>query len=97
MANQISMSQNQTIAALHAQGVSNRQIAALLNLHRDTVNRHVRLLKIQNRPETPPEKSRSLSCLIMSRACPSPAGKIHCGQSESRSRASNTGQRRSSG
>ena len=54
MANQISMSQKQSIAALHAQGVSNWQIAALLDLHRDTVNRHVRLLKIQNRPEAPP-------------------------------------------
>ena len=53
MANQISMSQKQSIAALHAQGVSNRQIAALLNLHRDTVNRHVRQLKTENRPEAP--------------------------------------------
>jgi hypothetical protein len=53
MANQISMSQKESIAALHAQGVSNRQIAALLNLHRDTVNRHVRLLKTENRPEAP--------------------------------------------
>ena len=34
--------------------MSNWQIAALLDLHRDTVNRHVRLLKIQNRPEAPP-------------------------------------------
>ena len=34
--------------------MSNWQIAVLLNLHRDTVNRHVRLLKIQNRPEAPP-------------------------------------------
>jgi hypothetical protein len=34
--------------------VSNRQIAALLNLHPDTVNRHVRLPKIQNRPKAPP-------------------------------------------
>ena len=165
--------------------MSNWQIAALLDLHRDTVNRHVRLLKIQNRPEAPPGdfagipladaaqpvcadrfgaggsgsiaecscsrlgtsssgakaegptsdviwedaehvmpggqpllktghgsrlrrsrktgqrrppgKSRSLSCLIMSRACPSPAGKIHSGRFESRSRASETCQRRPSG
>ena len=34
--------------------MSNWQIAALLNLHRDTVNRHARLLKIQKRPEAPP-------------------------------------------
>lgn len=54
MANQISMSQNLSITALHAQCVSNRHVAALLNLHRDTVSRHVRLLKIQNRPEAPP-------------------------------------------
>jgi hypothetical protein len=54
MANQISMSQKQSIAALHALGMSNRQIAALLNLQWDTVNRHFLLLKIQNRPEAPP-------------------------------------------
>lgn len=54
MANQISMSQKRSIAVLHTQGVTIRQIAALLNLHRDTVNRHVRLLKIQNRPKAPP-------------------------------------------
>jgi hypothetical protein len=33
MANQIRMSEQQSIAALHAQGVSNRQIAKLLSLH----------------------------------------------------------------
>ena len=54
MANQIGISPKQSIAALHAQGASNRQIAALLNPHRDRVNRHVRLLKIQNQPVAPP-------------------------------------------
>jgi len=62
MANEISMLQRQMIAALHARGHSNRTIARLLALHRETVNRHVRLLKIQNRPEAPagetPEKPR---------------------------------------
>ena len=56
MPNQISMSQRQSIAALHAQGVSNWQIATLLILHRDTVYRHVRLLKTENRPEAPPRR-----------------------------------------
>ena len=54
MANQISLSQKQSMAALHAQGVSNRQIAKLLSLDRDTVSPHVRLLKPQNQPGAPP-------------------------------------------
>jgi hypothetical protein len=60
VANQISMSQKQSIAALHAQGVSNRQIARLLSLDRDTVNRHVRLLKPHNQPGAPAGKIRQL-------------------------------------
>jgi hypothetical protein len=58
MANQIGISPKQSIAALHARGASNRQIATLPNLHRDRVNWHVRLLKIQNRPVTPQAISR---------------------------------------
>jgi DNA-binding NarL/FixJ family response regulator len=37
MANEISMPQKQTIAVLHAQGLSNRTIGKLLALHRETV------------------------------------------------------------
>jgi IS30 family transposase len=47
------MFQKQSMTALHAQGVSNRQIAKLLSLDRDTVSRHVRLLKPQNQPGAP--------------------------------------------
>jgi hypothetical protein len=54
VANQISMSQKQSMAALQEQGVSNRQIAKLLRSDRDTVNRQVRLLKPQNQPGAPP-------------------------------------------
>jgi hypothetical protein len=61
VASQISMSEKQSIAALHAQGVSNRQIAKLLSLDRDTVNRHVRLLKPQNQPGAPPGDNAGIS------------------------------------
>ena len=71
MANQISMSEKQSIEALHAQGVSNRQIAELLSLHRDTVNRHVRLLKPQNQPGAPPGDDAGIS----------PAGEVQPGGS----------------
>jgi hypothetical protein len=60
MANEISMSQREMIQQLHAQGFSNREIARRLELNRDTVNRHVRLMNDQNQPEAPsgncPEK-----------------------------------------
>lgn len=41
MANEISMSQKQTIAVLHAQSLSNRSIARMLALYRQTVGRQV--------------------------------------------------------
>ena len=60
MANEISMSHREMIQQLHAQGFSNREIARRLELNRDTVNRHVRLMNGQNQPEAPsgncPEK-----------------------------------------
>ena len=60
MANEISMAQREMIQQLHAQGFSNREIARRLELNRDTVNRHVRLMNAQNQPEAPsgncPEK-----------------------------------------
>ena len=61
MANQISLSQKQSMAALHEQGVLNRQIAKLLRLDRDTVNRQVRLLKPQNQPGAPPGDDAGIS------------------------------------
>ncbi|RPI81906.1 MAG: IS21 family transposase, partial [Planctomycetaceae bacterium] len=64
MANEINMAEKQTIAVLHARGVSNRQIAEILQLDRGTVNRQVRLLKIQNRPEAPPGKSSANQAVL---------------------------------
>lgn len=55
MANEISMSHREMIQQLHAQGFSNREIARRLELNRDTVNRHVRLMNAQNQPEAPSE------------------------------------------
>jgi len=55
MANEISMAHREMIQQLHAQGFSNREIARRLELNRDTVNRHVRLMNAQNQPEAPSE------------------------------------------
>ena len=63
MANEISIAEKQTIALLYAQGESNREIARLLGLDRGTVNRQVRLLKAQNRPEAPPGKTAENSAI----------------------------------
>ncbi|MFM8223277.1 MAG: hypothetical protein ACKOJF_30585, partial [Planctomycetaceae bacterium] len=41
MANQISMSQKQSIAALHRQGVSDLPIPALMDFHRGLVTGHL--------------------------------------------------------
>ncbi|MFN9270399.1 MAG: hypothetical protein ACK5V1_17430 [Planctomycetaceae bacterium] len=48
------MSQKHLIAAVQAQRISNLQISALLNPHREMVNRHVRLLKTENQPADSP-------------------------------------------
>jgi hypothetical protein len=61
VANQIIMFQERSVAAMHEQGVTNRQIAKLLRLDRDTVNRHVRLLKPQNQPGAPPGDDAGIS------------------------------------
>jgi transposase len=50
MANQLSMAKVKSIETLHASGHSNRQIAKLLGIHRETVNGYVNRLKAQNRP-----------------------------------------------
>jgi len=54
MANGIRMSHREIIQQLHAQGFSNREIARRLELHRDTVNRHVRLLNAKTSQRCPP-------------------------------------------
>ena len=50
MANQLSMAKVKSIETLHASGHSNRQIAKLLGIQRETVNGYVNRLKAQNRP-----------------------------------------------
>ena len=50
MANQLSMAKIKSIETLHASGHSNRQIAKLLGVHRETVNGYVKRLKTENRP-----------------------------------------------
>jgi IS30 family transposase len=57
MANEISMSHREMIQQVHTQGLSSGGIARLLELNRDTVNRHVRLMNAQNQPEAPPRKT----------------------------------------
>lgn len=60
MANQKSMAEIQSIEVLHASGHSNREIARLLNIDRNTVNKYVTRLReqsgggTQNRPNAPP-------------------------------------------
>ena len=49
MANQLNMAKVTTIETLHKSGYSNRQIAAMLNVHRETVGKY--LTEIQNRPQ----------------------------------------------
>ncbi|MCA9266196.1 MAG: helix-turn-helix domain-containing protein, partial [Planctomycetales bacterium] len=57
MANRLSMAQINSIEQLHRSGHANREIARLLGIHRETVNRYVRELKrledVQNRPNAP--------------------------------------------
>ena len=43
MANQLKMAKLHSILTLHERGWSNREIAQALGIHRETVNRHVRL------------------------------------------------------
>jgi transposase len=54
MANQLKMAIFQAILSLHAQGWSQRAIAKRLEVHRETVSRHVRLAASGSKPATLP-------------------------------------------
>lgn len=57
MANQLSMAKVNSIQTLHQSGHSNRQIASLLGIDRETVGKYVRQLReaaSQNQPNAPP-------------------------------------------
>lgn len=53
MANQLKMAEVQTILTLHKSGYSNRKIAELTGVHRETVARYVNLEQSENRPNAP--------------------------------------------
>jgi len=53
MANRLTMAKISAIRTLHKSGHSNRKIAELLDVHRETVGRYVRLAEFQNRPNAP--------------------------------------------
>ncbi len=52
MANQLKMATAHAILALHLGGLSNRQIAEKLGIHRETVARHIRLAEAASKPAT---------------------------------------------
>lgn len=53
MANQLKMAEVQTILTLHKSGYSNRKIAELTGVHRETVGRYVSLEQSENQPNAP--------------------------------------------
>ena len=53
MANRLAMATIQAILALHRSGHSNRGIARLLGVHRETVAEYLRAAESQNRPNAP--------------------------------------------
>ena len=53
MANQFTMAEIDKILTLHTTEHSNREIAALLGINRETVNKYVAQAKAQNRPNAP--------------------------------------------
>ena len=54
MANHLSMAEVQTILTLHKSGHSNREIARLVGVRRETVTRYLAKAGSQNRPNAPP-------------------------------------------
>jgi transposase len=54
MANQLKLAIIRAILSLHAQGWSQRAIAKRLEVHRETVSRHVRLAASGSKPATLP-------------------------------------------
>jgi transposase len=54
MANRLTMAEVDTILTLHRSGCSNREIARLTGVHRETVGRYVAQAAAENRPLAPP-------------------------------------------
>jgi DNA-binding CsgD family transcriptional regulator len=77
LANEISMVHREMIQQLHAQGFSNRESARRLELHRDTVNRHVRLLNAQNQPKAPPGNLWEKQPVEWSESVPAGEDQVH--------------------
>ena len=59
MANRLTMAKISAIRTLHKSGHSNRKIAELLGVHRETVGKYVRPGDSENRPNAPPGSDRS--------------------------------------
>ena len=57
MANRLTMAEIDRILTLHTTEHSNREIAALLGIHRETVGKYVARAKAQNQPNAPSGKS----------------------------------------
>jgi hypothetical protein len=53
MANRLTMAEIDTIVTLHTSGHTNREIAALLGVNRETVGRYLAQAKVQNQPQAP--------------------------------------------
>ncbi len=53
MANRLTMAEIDTILTLHTTGHSNREIAALLGVNRETVGKYLARAKAQNQPNAP--------------------------------------------
>ena len=53
MANRLTMAEIDTILTLHTTGHSNREIADLLGVNRETVGKYVARCKAQNQPNAP--------------------------------------------
>jgi transposase len=61
MANRLTMAEIDRILTLHTTEHSNREIAQLLGIHRETVGKYVALAKAQNRPNAPTGTEPSVS------------------------------------
>ena len=57
MAKRLTMAEIDTILTLHKAGHSNREIAALLGVNRETVGKHLARAKAQNQPNAPTGKA----------------------------------------
>ena len=56
MAKRLTMAEIDTILTLHKAGHSNREIAALVGVNRETVGKHLARIKAQNQPNAPTGK-----------------------------------------